>query len=55
MIFGLTIYLNFILDTYQTFLSHMTAYIDYDTEYKKLSSSNIYPAYDGLKIEIWYI
>ena len=36
----------------QTYLSHMTALIDYETEYNKLSSSNIYPAYDSLKISI---
>ena len=36
----------------QTFLSHMTAHIDYKTEYKKLFNNNIYPAYDGLKITI---
>ena len=36
----------------QTFLSHMTAHIDYDTEYRKLSASNVFPAYDGLKLEI---
>ena len=36
----------------QTFLSHMTAHIDYETEYKKLFNNNIYPAYDGLKITI---
>jgi len=36
----------------QTFLSHMTAHIDYETEYKKLFNHNIYPAYDGLKITI---
>tara|TARA_Y100001935_G_scaffold244631_1_gene237264 strand:+ start:1017 stop:1799 length:783 start_codon:yes stop_codon:yes gene_type:complete len=36
----------------QTYLSHMTALIDYETEYKKLSVFNIYPAYDGLKLYI---
>ena len=36
----------------KTFLSHMTAHIDYDTEYKKLSGSSVFPAYDGLKLEI---
>ena len=36
----------------QTFLSHMTAHIDYETEFKKLSNSRVYPAYDGLKITI---
>jgi uncharacterized protein YvpB len=36
----------------QTFLSHMTAIIDYDTEYSKLSAKNVYPAYDGLKISL---
>ncbi len=36
----------------QTYLSHMTANIDYETEYKKLSDNHIYPAYDGLKLEI---
>ncbi len=36
----------------QTFLSHMTAHIDYETEYKKLSNNRVYPAYDGLKITI---
>ena len=36
----------------QTFLSHMTAIIDYDTEYSKLSTKNVYPAYDGLKISL---
>tara|TARA_Y100000996_G_C22531565_1_gene646662 strand:- start:243 stop:1025 length:783 start_codon:yes stop_codon:yes gene_type:complete len=36
----------------QTFLSHMTALIDYETEYKNLCSFNIYPAYDGLKLYI---
>ncbi len=36
----------------KTFLSHMTAHIDYDTEYKKLSVGNVFPAYDGLKLEI---
>ncbi len=30
----------------QTYLSHMTANIDYETEYKKLSNNYIYPAYD---------
>ena len=35
-----------------TFLSHMTAHIDYDTEYDKLQNRNIFPAYDGLKIVI---
>ena len=33
-----------------TYLSHMTAHIDYETEYKKLQKYNIFPAYDGLKI-----
>jgi len=36
----------------QTYLSHMTAMIDYDTEYSKLSAKNIYPSYDGLKITL---
>ena len=36
----------------QTFLSHMTAHIDYETEFKKLSKSRVYPAYDGLKLTI---
>ena len=36
----------------QTFLSHMTAHIDYETEYKKLFNYHIYPAYDGLKITV---
>ena len=36
----------------QTFLSHMTAHIDYETEFKKLSNSRVYPAYDGLKLTI---
>ena len=36
----------------KTFLSHMTAHIDYNTEYRKLSAKNIFPAYDGLKLEI---
>ena len=36
----------------KTFLSHMTAHIDYNTEYRKLSASNVFPAYDGLKLEI---
>ena len=36
----------------QTYLSHMTALIDYQTEYNKLSEFNIYPAYDGLKLYI---
>ncbi len=36
----------------QTYLSHMTANIDYETEYKKLSNNCIYPAYDGLRIII---
>ena len=35
-----------------TFLSHMTAHIDYNTEYDKLQNKNIFPAYDGLKIVI---
>ncbi|MDC3149085.1 MBL fold metallo-hydrolase [Alphaproteobacteria bacterium] len=36
----------------QTFLSHMTAHIDYETEYNKLCSSRVFPAYDGLKLTI---
>lgn len=36
----------------QTYLSHMTALIDYDTEYNKLSKNKVYPAYDGLKIRL---
>ncbi|MDC3173376.1 hypothetical protein OA966_02300 [Alphaproteobacteria bacterium] len=36
----------------QTFLSHMTAHIDYETEFEKLSKSRVYPAYDGLKLTI---
>ena len=36
----------------QTFLSHMTAHIDYETEFKKLSNSRVYPAYDGLRLTI---
>ena len=36
----------------KTFLSHMTAHIDYETEYKKLHNNRVYPAYDGLKITI---
>ena len=36
----------------QTYLSHMTAMIDYDIEYSKLSAKNIYPSYDGLKITL---
>ena len=30
----------------------MTAHIDYETEFKKLSKSRVYPAYDGLKLTI---
>ena len=41
-----------IVNANQTFLSHMTAHIDYDTEYKKLFNNCVYPAYDGLKITI---
>ena len=36
----------------KTFLSHMTAHIDYNKEYQKLSAINVFPAYDGLKLEI---
>ena len=36
----------------KTFLSHMTAHLDYDTIFKKLSKNRVYPAYDGLKLTI---
>ena len=36
----------------KTFLSQMTAHIDYNTEYRKLSPIGVFPAYDGLKLEI---
>ncbi len=31
----------------KTYLSHMTALIDYETEYQNLSKYNIFPSYDG--------
>lgn len=36
----------------QAYLSHMTAMIDYETEYKKLSKYNIYPSFDGCEINL---
>tara|TARA_A100001011_G_C14211319_1_gene800067 strand:+ start:533 stop:1315 length:783 start_codon:yes stop_codon:yes gene_type:complete len=36
----------------RTFLSHMTAHLDYDTEFEKLSKNRVYPAYDGLRLTI---
>ena len=36
----------------RTYLSHMTALLDYDKEFNKLSKYNIFPAYDGLKLII---
>jgi phosphoribosyl 1,2-cyclic phosphate phosphodiesterase len=35
-----------------TYLSHMTALIDYVTEYEKLSKMNIFPSYDGCVINL---
>ncbi len=35
-----------------TYLSHMTALIDYETEYNKLNKMNIYPSYDGCIIDV---
>ncbi len=36
----------------QTYLSHMTALIDYNVEFEKLSANYVYPSYDGLKLSI---
>ena len=35
-----------------TYLSHMTALIDYETEYEKLNKINVFPSYDGCVINL---